>query len=93
MRRKERAPDAKPAAMAGGQPVNVIVVVETKRRPRQRKAKEDGHPVLKAALGLALAKRLTRRRKRPLRKRVRRAVRQGRRTVRRSARRVRRALR
>lgn len=99
MRRKASAkPDAAepvPRPMVpAGTPVNVVVVVETKRRPRSRKGKkDDGHPLLKTAVGLAIAKRLTQRRKRPLRKRLKRAVRHGRRKVRRSVRRVRRALR
>src|SRR5688500_5991347 len=77
-------------------PVNVVVVVESGRRRRRahpEAKEEDGHPLLKTVLGLAVAKRLVRRRKRPLSKRVKKAVKKGRRKVKKTARKVRRALR
>ena len=95
-KRHDKAPEAlAPAVPAAGQaPVNVVVVVESGRRRRPAKPTEGkGHPVAKGLLGLAVAKRLTRRRKRPLRKRVAKAVRKGRRKVRRAVRKPRRALR
>lgn len=76
-------------------PVNVVVVVESgrKRRPRGAGQEDEGHPLLKTVLGLAVARRLARPRKRPLSKRVKKAVRKGRRKVRKTTRKVRRALR
>lgn len=88
-----------PAPLPPAAPVNVVVIVEPRRgrRPRRHdrdgEAKDGGHPLLKTALGIAVVKRLTRRRKRPLSKRVRTAVRKGRRKAKRVVRRARRALR
>ena len=100
MFRKRHAPGPTHAASASESrpqaPVNVVVVVESGRRPRRARPeaeKGDGHPVLKTVLGVAVAKRLMRRRKRPLSKRVKKAVRKGRRKVKRTARKLRRAMR
>lgn len=101
LRKRRRAPEAaatvEPTGDRQAQPVNVVVVVESGRRRRRARPaegqEEDGHPLLKTVLGLAVAKRLTRRRKRPLSKRVKKAVRKGRRKVKKTARKVRRALR
>ena len=107
MRRKRNASVEAPvvpveAAPRPPAPVNVVVIVESRRRPQRpvrQKADgaetddDQGHPVAKTLLGFALAKRLLRPRKRPLSKRVKKAVRKGRRKVKRTARKVRRAMR
>lgn len=99
MPRKRRDAEAAPTASFARSPqtpVNVVVVVESgrrRRRPRSEGERDDGHPLLKTVLGLAVAKRLVRRRKRPLSKRVKKAVKEGRRKVKKTARKVRRAMR
>jgi hypothetical protein len=104
MLRKRKAQPTVPAEAAAhlpqapASPVNVVVVVEPRRGRRLgRKAdaerEDDGHPFVKTVLGVAVAKRLMRRRKRPLSKRVTKAVRKGRRRVRKTVRKVRRAIR
>lgn len=103
MLRKRRAkdddhltPTSTVASTTAPAPVNVVVIVESgrKRRPHAADQEEnEGHPILKTMLGLAVAKRLTRRRRRPFSKRVKKAVREGRRKVKKTTHKVRRALR
>lgn len=99
MSRKRRDAETAPTVSSVPRPqmpVNVVVVVESGRRRRARPAndkEDDGHPLLKTVLGVAVAKRLVRRRKRPLSKRVKSVVKKGRRKVKKTARKVRRAMR
>lgn len=81
------------ASVPAGAPVNVIVVVESSRRRPRAPDDDEGHPVAKGIVGLAIMKRLTRRRKRPLRARMRKAAKQGRKRLRKATRRARKALR
>jgi hypothetical protein len=100
LRKRRPAPETaalEPTGESRAQPVNVVVVVESGRRRRRARSaegqEEDGHPLVKTVLGVAVAKQLVKRRKRPLSKRVKKAVRRGRRKVRKTARKIRRALR
>lgn len=96
LRKRKAAPDPASPLPAGpggpGAPVNVVVIVGPKSRGRQTD-EDRGHLVVKGLAGLAVAKRLARRRKRPLRARMGKALRRGRRRVRKARRRIAKALR
>lgn len=86
---------AVPSVPAVPQPTVVVVVENGRGRrfaPKEDADEDKGHPLLKTMLGVAVVKRMFKRRKRPLRARMARSLRKGSRKARKTVRKARRKV-